>query len=141
MSDEVPRELHRSVAKTIIDMVEDSDDPKVYVGAAGKAPYSLGSGLLSDEDDDDVEDEEDEDKEIIEHNNERKRTFVEALKCKEDYEEFFNEPDLAEYFSKFEMSNFQIIAMCRTYANYLAQKERSKLPATLQAIKKMKAKK
>lgn len=140
MSDQVSRELRRSVAKTIIDMAEDSDDPKVYVGAAGKAPYSLGSGLLSDEDEDDVEDEH-EDEEIIEHNNERKRTFVEALKCKEDYEEFFNEPDLAEYFSKFEMSNFQIIAMCRTYANYLAQKERSKLPATLQAIKKIKAKK
>ncbi len=34
-------------------------------------------------------------------------------------------PDLGEYFSQFELSAPQCIALCRTYANYLASVQRS----------------
>jgi len=140
MSDETPRELRRSVAKTMIDMVEDEDDPKIYVGAAGKAPYSLGSGLLSEEE---YEEEEDHgDGEIMEHNKEYKQEYAKRLRCDEDYCEAFEShtPDLAAYFEQFGLPNFSIIAICRTYANYLAQQERTKLP-NLAKVKKIKVKK
>jgi len=140
MSEETPRNLHRSVAKTIIDMVEDEDDPKIYVGAAGKAPYSLGSGLLSDEDEDDEEYPADE--EIVEHDKEYKAEYAKRLRCDEDYCEGFtaHTPDLAAYFKEFDLPNFSIIAICRTYANYLAQQERTKLP-NLSKVKKIKVRK
>jgi len=139
MSDETPRELRRSVAKTMIDLVEDEDDPKIYVGPAGKAPYSLGSGLLSEEEYDEEEDHGD--GEIMEHNNEYKADYAKRLRCEEEYEVESEVPDLALYFEKFNLPNFSVIAICRTYANYLAQQERTKLPATLKNIKKIKAKK
>jgi len=139
MSDETPRNLHRSVARTMIDL-EDSDEPKVYVGAAGKAPYTLGSGLLSDEDEDEEEapEQDDEDRcdpEIMEHNNAYKEDYAKRLRCDEDYgEDVLGVPDLASYFANFSLPNFSIIAICRTYANYLAQQERSKRP-TIKRIK------
>jgi len=141
MSEEVPRDLRRSVAKTMIDMVEDSDEPKVYVGAAGKAPYSLGSGLLSD-DDEDIEEEEQPDEEILEHNKEYKAEYAKRLRCDEEYCDGFeaHTPDLASYFQQFGLPNFSVIAICRTYANYLAQQERTKLP-NLSKVKKIKVKK
>lgn len=138
MSDEVPRNLHRSVAKTMIDLV-DEDDPKIYVGPAGKAPYSLGSGVLSEEEYDEEEDHGD--GEIMEHNNEYKADYAKRLRCEEEYEPDTEVPDLALYFEKFNLPNFSVIAICRTYANYLAQQERTKLPATLKNVKKIKARK
>jgi len=141
MSEEVPKELRRSVARTMIDMAEDSDDPKVYVGAAGKAPYSLGSGLLSDEDEDEMEEEEQPDEEILEHNKEYKAEYAKRLRCDEEYEGLESHtPDLASYFQQFGLPNFSAIAICRTYANYLAQQERTKLP-NLSKVKKIKVKK
>lgn len=137
MSEETPRNLHRSVAKTIIDMVEDEDDPKIYVGAAGKAPYSLGSGLLSEEEDDDEEYPADE--EIIENEKAYKEDYAKRLRTDEEYEQTIH-PDLALYFAKFGLPNFSVIAICRTYANYLAQQERSKFP-NLDKVKKIKVRK
>lgn len=40
--------------------------------------------------------------------------------------EIEDEPDLEKYFAEFGLSDFRIIALCRTYANYLAQKTKSK---------------
>jgi len=137
MSEETPRELHRSVAKTIIDMVDDEDDPKIYVGAAGKAPYSLGSGLLSEEEDDDEEYPADE--EIVDASNAYKADYAKRLRCEEEYEQSIT-PDLASYFDKFNLPNFSVIAICRTYANYLAQQERTKLP-NLAKVKKIRVRK
>jgi len=130
MSEETPRNLHRSVARTMIDL-EDSDDPKVYVGAAGKAPYSLASGLLSDEDEDEEEapEQDDGDEEILAHEKVYKEDYAKRLRCDEDYgEDVLGVPDLASYFANFSLPNFSVIAICRTYANYLAQQERSKKP-------------
>lgn len=113
--------------------LEDSDDPKVYVGAAGKAPYSLGSGLLSDEDEDEEEgpeqDEDEGDEEILAHDKVYKEDYAKRLRCDEDYGDVVPDvPDLASYFANFSLPNFSVIAICRTYANYLAQQERSKKP-------------
>jgi len=139
MSDETPRQLHRSVAKTIIDMVDDEDDPKIYVGPAGKAPYSLGSGLLSEEEED--EEEFPADEEIIQTEKAYKEDYAKRLRCDEEYdEELSPHPDLASYFAKFDLPNFSVIAICRTYANYLAQQERSKMPSLLK-VKKIKVRK
>jgi len=35
------------------------------------------------------------------------------------------EPDLGEYFSNFDLDDFQIIALCRTFANYVAQRKKA----------------
>lgn len=124
--DEVPRELHRSVAHTIIDMVDDSDEPKIFSTAAGKAPASSVK-WMADEDwqeaeDDVMEDDDAPDEEIIEHDRKHKREFAQALRCDEEYQ-----PDLHGYFSQFpHVEDFTVIAMCRTYANYLAQKLRAR---------------
>lgn len=139
MSEETPRKVERSVAKTMIDLV-DEDDPKIYVGPAGKAPYSLGSGLLSDDDEDIVEEDQD-DEEILAHNSGYKVDYAKRLRCEEEYDVEPDVPDLAVYFEKFNLPSFSVIAICRTYANYLAQQERTKLPGTLSKIKKIKARK
>lgn len=61
------------------------------------------------------------DEEIIEHDRAYKDNFRKRMACDEELQ---GEPDLAEYFAPFRMSKPQVIAMCRTYANHLAQQVR-----------------
>lgn len=75
--------------RTLIDMVDDEDDPHIYQSAAGKTPAHM-------------------------------RRFIDD-ECEEEVEE----PDLQYYFEQYELTKQQQIAMCRTYANYLAQQLRS----------------
>lgn len=103
--------LQRSVARTIIDMCDDSDEPKIYSTPAGKAPRGW------------VADEEEEDEEILEAAKHAQENLNKVLQCDENYEDIV--PDLGVYFSKFDLSEQQQIAMCRTYANYLTQKLRA----------------
>ncbi len=44
----------------------------------------------------------------------------------EEDEAVLGEPDLAEYFAQWELNDPAVIAICRTYANYLAAKTRPK---------------
>jgi len=86
--------------------------PRILVRApAGKAPWVPRRREPSPE----------EDEEIIEHDRAYKANFRKRLACDE---ELVDEPDLAEYFAPFKMSKPQVIAMCRTYANHLAQQVR-----------------
>lgn len=62
------------------------------------------------------------DEEIEEHQNKFKR----SLMCDEEYVHEVPGPDLMDYFGRFDISEQQEIAICRTYANYLAQKVRSR---------------
>jgi len=138
--EETPRKMERAVAGMMIDMVEDEDKPKVYVG--GKAPMSYDQYYEDEEGgspDNAIDcDEEEIDDEIIEHDRKNKESFKRALYCEEDY---YAEPDLHGYFSQFPgMEDFTIIAMCRTYANYLAQKLKSR-GGVGQGTKKSKTKK
>jgi len=59
--------------------------------------------------------------EIIEHHRAYQNNFRKRIACDEVYEV---EPDLSEYFAPFKMDKTQVIAMCRTYANHLAQQVR-----------------
>lgn len=93
---------------------EEQDDvvevprPKVRV-PAGKAPWVPRRREPSEDD------------EIIEHHNAYQNNFRKRIACDEEYPE---EPDLGGYFAPFKMSKPQVIAMCRTYANHLAQQVR-----------------
>lgn len=60
----------------------------------------------------------------------------------EDMDDPFSaeEPDLDEYFDQFGLTDQERIGMCRTYANYLAQKVRTRLPRTPKAPKAKKIK-
>lgn len=132
-----------SKGKTFIDM-EDSDEPKIVRGAAGKAPASL-SQMIDDEAQEcegfacafcglvncrcayDVDAQEDEQEEIPDEElEEESAPITNKRNARFDYEEGEEEPDLAAYFEQFTMTEQQQIAICRTYANYLAQKLRSK---------------
>jgi len=123
MSEEVPRSLQRSVAGTLIDLV-DEDEVKIYRSAAGKAPAPPSIDLY-DLDGDEEEEMEEVDEEIVEHDRGQKREFQTRMICGEEYENH-DEPDLAEYFDQFDLDETQVIAVCRTYANYLAQRVRSR---------------
>jgi len=110
---------------TMIDLVEDSDEPEITKWQGGKAPMpSVNQYDLMD------------DEEILDNDVLYKSDFKRALRCDEQYVEAG--PDLNEYFAKFDLTEFQVIAMCRTYANYLAQKARSKLPEPLKKVKRVK---
>lgn len=129
---ETPRPLGRSVARTLIDMFENSDEPKFVQTAAGKAPAHLsynndGSEEIDSPDDSDVFDED--------FTNRRKRDV--AMLISDEGEQEPSVPDLDDYFSHFDLDETQQIAICRTYANYLAQKVRSRWGN----VKKLKAKK
>ena len=126
--DDVPNPLQRSYARTHIDLVEDEDDPKIWTTPAGKRPVSLAQEL-----EDEVEEEEEDELAAAGHLYAAK--FRESLKCEEDYESFH--PDLTAYFAQFDISDQQQIAMCRTYANYLAQRLRSRLPPHLKKVKRV----
>ncbi len=55
------------------------------------------------------------------------KDLLKALECEEEYEEeedmdVLGQPDLGDYFGQWDMPPSSEIALCRTYANYLAQK-------------------
>ncbi len=52
------------------------------------------------------------------------KDLMKALECEEEYEEedVLGQPDLGDYFGQWDMPPASEIALCRTYANYLAQK-------------------
>lgn len=54
----------------------------------------------------------------------RVRAFQQSQLCDEQYDAFYEEPDLRSYFAQFQLSEQSQIALCRTFANYLAQKTR-----------------
>lgn len=134
---ETPRPLGRSVAKTLIDMFDNSDEPVIVHTAAGKAPYTQGyESVLGSDDDEGAEDvDEDADPEILENHKEYAADFLKRMRCEEGIEP--EEPDLQEYFAQWDLDETQVIAICRTYANYLAQRVRSRWGN----VKKLKAKK
>lgn len=113
-------------------MAEDSDEPKIFRTPAGKcpAPSSVDLYNLSDHEEEiEDEDEQPEWDEVMEHAKEYRKDYAKRLRCDEEYEgSNAHTPDLASYFAQFELPNFSVIAICRTYANYLAQQERSKNP-------------
>lgn len=78
---------------------------------------------------------EEEDDEIIAHDKGVKNDFRKRIACDEEYEEFDLSliPDLGTYFGPFGMSKASEIAMCRTYANHLAQQVKAEA-----ALKRMK---
>lgn len=135
-------QLSRSnaTARMLIDLVDNEDAPRIYSLPAGKAPASPSLNLYDMDMDEDmpdaVEQELDGDEEILEHREEYAREFKRSLQCDEQY--VSECPDLNEYFSNFELDETQVIAMCRTYANYLAQRIRSRLPRHLQKVKRVK---
>jgi len=141
-------------ARTHIDLVENSDEPHVTRGAGGKAPAHLGqfiddeaeeideeNGLCKfcalencrcaydidaqDEEEDQLDEMDEGDEEILTRSRNYKREFDSSLRCEEEYADF--NPDLAVYFAQYDLTEQQQIAMCRTYANYLSQKVRSRL--------------
>jgi len=146
-----------TMQRTQIDLVENSDEPVITRGAGGKAPAHLGqfiddeagvedceSGQCAwcalpreecrcaydidapgDEDDDLLEEEEEGDEEIITRGRGFKRDLDRSLRCEEEYDD--GNPDLAAYFEQYNLTEQQQIAMCKTYANYLSQKVRSRL--------------
>jgi len=136
VSDEVPNKLKRSVAQTIIDLAENSDEPRVYTGAAGKAPMSYAAELYNlDSASDSSGDDSDGDHQVEAYSgvgadprtppgkdldDEEKLARHEARKYYGDV------PDLAEYFGRFDLTPASKIQLCRTYANYLTQQERTK---------------
>jgi len=81
------------------------------------------------------EEEGDFDEEIIAHDKGEKNNFRKRIACDEEYEEFDLSliPDLGTYFAPFGMSKPSEIAMCRTYANHLAQQVKAEA-----ALKRMK---
>jgi len=79
----------------------------------------------ADEEDDLLEGEDEGDEEIITRGRSFKREADRSLQCDEEYDD--GNPDLAAYFEQYNLTEQQQIAMCRTYANYLSQKVRSRL--------------
>ncbi|AIF71516.1 hypothetical protein [McMurdo Ice Shelf pond-associated circular DNA virus-6] len=66
------------------------------------------------------------DEEILDNASKFFQSFKESLMC----HEVWAQPDLAEYFANFEISEFTQISLCRTYANYLAQVMRARNAGT-----------
>lgn len=115
---------------TIIDMVDDEDNPLIRRGPAGKAPAHLSQFVDDEAEEFEEIDEDDEDglEELVmeserygERDLERKR---ELARWRDNSVE--EGPDLGEYFAEFDLTEQQQIAMCRTYANYLAQRCRAR---------------
>lgn len=139
-----------SKPRTFINMAENSDEPEITRGAGGKAPASL-SQFIDDEANDcegsacafcglvncrcaydidaleDVEEDQlpEDEEEILDVSPVRPK----KRNSRFEYDEGMVQPDLAAYFEQFELTEQQQIAMCRTYANYLSQKVRSKFGA------------
>jgi len=98
-------------------------DPCVWRGGlAVKRPRGY---VFPDEEEDELDDEDDD--EIRAHAREYKRNFQRSLICEEHVGD--QPPDLEKYFAQWpNMSEFSMIAMCRTFANYKAQKMRALKP-------------
>lgn len=120
------------------DVVESNDPPAVTRRRiAVKRPASSSNvrrmlDLEAEEDGSDL------DQEIGKHHRKYLKEFAHALLCKEAYE---GKPDLETYFCHFDIADHVKIALCRTYANYLAQKIRSAQPMNLQSKRDYKRKK
>lgn len=98
-------------------------DPCVWRGGlAVKRPRGY---VFPDEEEEELDDEDDD--EIRAHAREYKRNFQRSLICEEHVGD--QPPDLEKYFGQWpNMSEFSMIAMCRTFANYKAQKMRALKP-------------
>jgi len=118
--EELPRTMKRSAARTLIDLVDDEDHPTIVSTAAGKAPASSSLNLYNLEDDVANDD---------------------AILASGGVDVYDEEPDLEGYFGQFNLSNWQQIAICRTYANYMAQIERSKVHEGLGNVKRIRVRK
>lgn len=136
-----------SKSKTFINMAENSDEPEIVRGAGGKAPASL-SQFIDDEANDcegsacafcgllscrcayDIDAQEDDEEQVEEIEEDLDSATVRKRNSRFEYDEGMEQPDLAAYFEQFELTEQQQIAMCRTYANYLSQKVRSKFGAS-----------
>jgi len=75
------------------------------------------------------------DDEILDQDRKYKLDFARNLRCEEELEEV---PDLAGYLGVFGLTEFQQIALCRTYANYLSQRSRVRVSASATAGKGIK---
>jgi len=135
------------MSRTIIDL-ENSDEPKITRGAGGKAPAHLSQfiGSEAEEIDDGIcswcqlincvcaydidAPAEEEDQLEGEQGSEEispPRSLKRSVADLSGIDEFGENPDLAEYFEQYKLTEQQQIAMCRTYANYLSQKVRSRM--------------
>jgi len=95
-------------------------NPQIWPPLPGKQPRGYEEGY------------DDYDEEIMETDRKYKSGFKRSLRCKEHY----GEPDLTAYFAQWpDMEEFAQIAMCRTFANYLAQKMRARQPRQEKKIK------
>lgn len=100
-------------------------DPEDDVGVCQECGRAVEACVCESQlDEEDVE-EEDPEPEIT-RRGKRVRQFEQSMKCDEHYDAFYEEPDLRSYFSQFSMTEASQIALCRTWANYLAQKTRVK---------------
>jgi len=76
--------------------------------------------------------EEEEDDEIIDTHRTNQKNFQKSIMYREEYNamEYIEEPDLSMYLGSFGLTDFQQISLCRTYANYLAQRAKAKRSKT-----------
>lgn len=145
-------ELERKkMSRTTIDLAENSDEPVITRGAGGKAPAHLGQFI--DDEAEDIDPDEGlchwcalsriscrcgydidapvEEEDLLEGEQGSEEIPPTDLKrSRADLyagEELGEHPDLAAYFEQYSLTEQQQIAMCRTYANYLSQKVRSRL--------------
>jgi len=121
-------ELGYEMSVSLSDDEEEEDDlpqgpgfnPQIWPPLPGKQPRGYEEGY------------DDYDEEIMETDRKYKSGFKRSLRCKEHY----GEPDLTAYFAQWpDMEEFAQIAMCRTFANYLAQKMRARQPRQEKKIK------
>lgn len=82
---------------------------------AGKRPFNPQIWPVLEEDEGDLE--------MMDHHRKFQNEFRMSLRCFEEYE---MEPDLGEYLGSFGLSDFQQISLCRTWANYLTQRDKAK---------------
>jgi len=84
------------------------------------------------------------DEEIMAHDRKTCAEFLASLICDEKYTAPRAVPNLAEYFTGFQLDLAQQVAICRTYANYLTQQLRAsaagveKTPKKKAPIKRLK---
>jgi len=142
MSSDSVEPLKRQNARLLLDLVDDDERPRIYTSPAGKAPVGMQPLQDWEEEDEDFDEacvEALEDAEVMEAHREYQDGFRKRLHCEEEYEP--EVCDLSTYFGGFGLTEYQQISMCRTYANYLTQKMKARLPQSLKKIKKVSSKK
>lgn len=142
MSSDSVEPLKRQNARLLLDLVDDDDHPRIYTSPAGKAPVTMQPLQDWEEEDPDFDEacaEALEDAEVMQASREYHESFGKRLRCEEEYEP--EVCDLSTYFGGFGLTEYQQISMCRTYANYLTQKMKARLPQSLKKIKKVSQKK